>query len=301
MTTNWTINCWVQERNILTLSNFSTGTTHILLTVSGHSELSAKYVVPSSGTLQIDLSDLVRVYTSGSFTVTEQGGSGSWTATLPWTTKGLIDPAKTLIPSTEITSAGATIAPPSFMLYGGFGDIISEAYLDDYTLWTVTGAASFISGSNGRRIQSIGDFAITKGNASRRSYVDNMAGFHHACIDVALVEWVSLTGIVRRHYFEVVKQTVEATDIVGLQTIDNQYDERKGRRDGFTLRIGNLSRYDFWYYADILTSSKVKVSFNGTDWRQVQVTSKNAEIPNNDEGAFNVLEIALNYKQYDTI
>lgn len=303
MTINWTTNCWIQERNILTISGFSTGTTHILFEVSGHSELTSKFVIPSSGLLQIDLSDLVRMYASGAFKVTEQGGSSPASSTIPWTQVGLIDPTKALIPSTEIESAGATIAPPSRMLYGGFGDIIAEALLDDVTLWTLTGSAIFESGSNGRRIQAIGNFSLSKGANARRCYVDTSSGSagSHACVEMALVEWVSLTGIVRRHYFEVVKQTATATDTVSLETIDNQFDEHKGRLDGFTLRLGGLSRYDFWYYADVITSSQVKISFDGTNWRQVQVTTKSAEIPNNDEGAFNSLEIAVNYKQYDTI
>ena len=66
MTVNWNTNIWKQQRNILTLSNFSAGTEYIELTVAGHSELTAKYVVPTSGVLQIDLSDLVRMYASGS-------------------------------------------------------------------------------------------------------------------------------------------------------------------------------------------------------------------------------------------
>lgn len=303
MTTNWTTNVYTQERNILTLSNFSTGTTHILLTVAGHSELVANYAIPSSGVLQIDLSSLVRLYSSGTFTVTEQGGQTQATSTRPWTQVGLIDPTKALVPSTEITSAGAILAPPSRMIYGGFGDIICEARFDDHTLWTLSGSALFVSGTNGRQIKCIGDFSLTKGSASRQCYVDiSFTGSGgRACTELALVRWTSFTGIQRQHYFQVVKQIVDAIDIVGLETIDGQYDEHKGRREGFSLRLDELSRYDFWYYADILTSSKVEVSFDGTNWRQVQVTSKSAEIPNNDEGAFNMLEIALNYKQYDTI
>lgn len=300
MNANWTINVYTQERNILTLSNFSTGTTSILLTVAGHSELVANYAIPSSGVLQIDLSSLVRLYQSGSFTAKEQGGSGSASQTLLWSQAGLINPRKALVPSTEITSAGAVIAPPSRMLYCGFGDIICEAFFDDESLWSLSGAAIFVSGTDGRKIQCIGNFTLSKGNISRQGYVDAFPS-GSTCVDAALVRWTSFTGIQRQHYFEVVKQTANAIDIVGLQTIDGQYDEHKGRRDGFTLRLGELSRYDFWYYADIITSSKVEVSFDGTNWRQVQVTSKSAEMPNNDEGAFNSLEIEVNYKQYDTI
>ena len=86
-----------------------------------------------------------------------------------------------------------------------------------------------------------------------------------------------------------------------IDTINNEYDERKGRRDGFTLKLEGLSRYDMWYYGDILTSSKVRVSFDGTTWRQVQVTGKAIKLPMSDEGALNVLEIPVNYRHYDTL
>jgi hypothetical protein len=117
----------------------------------------------------------------------------------------------------------------------------------------------------------------------------------------AAVEWTSFSGVTRRHTFEVVKQTSEPINEVQIETINNEYDERKGRRDGFTLKLEGLSRYDMWYYGDILTSSKVRVSLDGTTWRQVQVTGKAIELPTSDEGALNVLEIPVNYRHYDTL
>lgn len=312
MTVNWTINCWAQQRNILTLSNFSTGTEYIELTVAGHSELTAKYVVPTSGTLQIDLSDLVRMYTSGSWTATERGGQSSASTTMPWTRSGLISPTSVLIPETELSrDAGMKllISPPSVMLKqigsGSGAQTLFEMYSKDgYDF--ATGRVKMLPSENTLNFAS----RIAIETAATAIELWHLTDSSHAHINLqelecghvyAAVEWTSFSGRTRRHTFEVVKQTSEPINEVQIDTINNEYDERKGRRDGFVLKLEGLSRYDMWYYGDILTSSKVRVSFDGTTWRQVQVTGKAIELPMSDEGALNVLEIPVNYRHYDTL
>ena len=297
MTVNWTINCWAQQRNILTLSNFSSGTEYIELTVAGHSELTAKYVVPTSGTLQIDLSDLVRMYASGSWTATERGGQSETSTTMPWTRSGLISPTSVLIPDTDVKARGFLVSPPSRMYHAGL-DIWCETYFtNSYQIWQLSGAAIFQE--NGRRIACIGNFSMTDAASMKVCRVEEMA---NDCREMVNVQWRSFTGATRRHAFEVIKETIETTDAVQLQTMTDGYEEMKGRRDGFAIRIDGLDRYDMWYYGDIVTSGDVQVSFdNGTTWERVQVTTKNIELPNSDDGAFGVLEIAVNYKHYDTL
>lgn len=51
-----------------------------------------------------------------------------------------------------------------------------------------------------------------------------------------------------------------------------------------------------------MTSSFVAVSFDdGTTSYRAEVTTKNIELPANDEGALGSLEITLNYSRYDTL
>ena len=312
MTVNWTINCWVQQRNILTLSNFSSGTEYIELTVTGHSELTAKYVVPTSGVLQIDLSDLVRTYESGTFTVTERVGSSSrQSLSRTWSRSGLIKPESVLIPETEQTNRALKllVTPPSVMLKqigSGTGtQTLFEMYGKDGYLFT-TGRVVMMPSENTLRFAR--QIAIEP--AATTIELWHLADILCEHINLrelecghvyAAVEWTSFSGVTRRHTFEVVKQTSEPINEVQIETINNEYDERKGRRDGFTLKLEGLSRYDMWYYGDILTSSKVRVSLDGTIWRQVQVTGKAIELPTSDEGALNVLEIPVNYRHYDTL
>ena len=117
----------------------------------------------------------------------------------------------------------------------------------------------------------------------------------------AEVEWVSFTGQTRRHVFEVVKLTEETTNEVSLETLTNEYDVRKDRRVSFSLRLEGLTAYDYWYYSDLVTSSSVKVSLSGTNYRQVQVTAKKSTTPETSAGKPLTLEIPINYVIYDTL
>lgn len=117
----------------------------------------------------------------------------------------------------------------------------------------------------------------------------------------AAVEWISQFGVTRRHIFEVVKQTAAVDGVVSMETIDNGWDERKGSVHGCTLRLDELSRYDYWYYADLILADTAKITFDGVNWYTLQVTAKNYTLPNSDSGQLSTLEIPINYCRYDTI
>ena len=122
------------------------------------------------------------------------------------------------------------------------------------------------------------------------------------CKQYAAVEWVSSFGVLRRHIFEVIKQTGNANDVVSLETVGNDWNEHKGQLCGCALRLESLSRYDYWYYADLILSDKAKITFDGSNWYTLQVTAKGYTLPDgNDSGKLNTLEIPVNYCKYDTI
>lgn len=117
----------------------------------------------------------------------------------------------------------------------------------------------------------------------------------------AAVRWVSATGVVRVHTFEVRDLTQTADETVSLETADGTYSQLRNRRDSFNLCIDNLNAYDYWYYADIINSQSVKVSFDGDNWRNVAVTTKSATIPNANSGKLSNLEINVNWREYDEV
>lgn len=293
---------WAQERNFLYVSRLQTGSTHVLVEVVGHSELSAKYAIPPSRSVDVDITDVVRMYETGTFKVSELSGDTVVEEQTPdpWLRAGLINPAKVLIPDHDLqdTGGGALVIPPNkILLHPDYNRVLAECYFAQPN-WQVTGDAEF--DSNLRKLEISGDFMLaTRGFTATKSYWPEYAD---ACTPLAFLTWRSLTGATRIHVFKVVQQATEAVDELDMLTADNSYDIRKGRKDSVTLRLDGLNRYDLWYYGDVVTSSFVMVSFDdGSTAYRAEVTTKNIELPANDEGALGSLEITLNYSRYDTL
>ena len=293
---------WAQERNFLYVSRLQAGSTHVLVEVVGHSELSAKYAIPPSRSVDVDITDVVRMYEKGTFKVSELSGDTVVEEQTPdtWLRAGLINPAKKLIPDHDLQDAegGAPVIPPNkILLHPDYDRVLAECCFAQPN-WQANGDAEF--DENLRKLEITGDFMLaTRGFTATKSYWPEYAD---ACTPLAFLSWVSFTGVTRIHLFKVVQQATEAVDEVEMLTADNSYDIRKGRRDSVTLRLDGLNRYDLWYYGDVVTSSFVAVSFkDGTKSYRAEVTTKKIELPANDEGALGSLEITLNYSRYDSL
>jgi len=294
---------WAQERNFLYVSSLQAGSTHVLVEVVGHSELSAKYAIPPSRAVDVDVTDVVRMYETGTFKVSELSGDTVVEEQTPdsWLRAGLINPTKVLIPDHDLQDAGggALIVPPNKILVDTEDpSCIAECYFSEPNNWLATGDAAL--DDEKRNITITGDFLLaTRGFTATKSYWPEYAD---VCTPLAFLTWRSFTGAMRIHVFKVVQQATEAVDEVEMLTADNSYDIRKGRRDSVTLRLDGLNRYDLWYYGDVVTSSFVGVSFEaGTKSYRAEVTTKKIELPANDEGALGSLEITLNYSRYDSL
>lgn len=321
MTAQWNKYVYTQERSILTLSDYDANTATIKLVSTNPYMISAKYVIPiSRAALKIDLSDIVRVvesggYTGGSFNIIELDSDGeelhSYENT--YTIIGRINPAtyfRTLPPDDMAETFELAISAPSVMYkrLGNNADPIRFELASGY------GGYQF---STGRvKFPPLADEPIEFARAIEiPSGADSVEFWHlndvmHCRYPLkelecgkryAEVEWVSFTGQTRRHVFEVVKLTEETTNEVSLEMITNEYDVRKDRRVSFSLRLDGLTAYDYWYYSDLVTSSSVKVSLSGTNYRQVQVTAKKSTIPETSAGKPLTLEIPINYVRYDTL
>lgn len=293
---------WAQERNFLYVSSLLSTSTHVLVEVVGHSELSAKYAIPPSHSVDVDITDVVRMYETGTFKVSELSGDTVVEEQTPdsWLRAGLINPTKVLIPDHDLQDAGggAPVIPPNkILLHPDYNRVLAECCFAQPN-WQVTGDAEL--DANRRKLEISGNFMLaTTGFTAAKSYSPDYA---EKCTQLAFLYWVSFTGATRVHVFKVVQQATEAVDEVEMLTADNSYDIRKGRLDSVTLRLDGLNRYDLWYYGDVVTSSFVVVSFDdGTTSYRAEVTTKKIELPANDEGALGSLEITLNYSRYDSL
>lgn len=304
MTISFATEIWAQERNIMRVSGFSVQTAYVQLVCNTAplSGMVAKYVRPETGALEIDLSDVVRLIKNGNVSVSERTAAGAIigsATTKSWERAGLINPESVQIPDNPLRAYGALIVPPDKLIdtigYDMQDTLIVCEFFGTAGTWNCAGATM---ATTKRYIGQIsGDFTLTDGTHTHAYKIQA----REACKQYADVRWVSFSGIERVHTFEVINCTTETIDAVQLENLRNFYDIRKGRQDSFKLRLEELSRYDFWYYADMITSSKVEISLDGTNWRQVQVVTKSVQIPDNDEGKPNTLEIEINYRKYDTL
>ena len=117
----------------------------------------------------------------------------------------------------------------------------------------------------------------------------------------AAVEWISRAGKKKRHTLEVTRVTYSTDGATEFQSALG-FDVMKGQAVGFTLRLQGLTRYDYWYYCDIITSNDVRVALaeadaDFCDETRVQVVTSKAVVPDG-AGAYD-LEIEVKYKRYD--
>ena len=120
-------------------------------------------------------------------------------------------------------------------------------------------------------------------------------------VTYADVRWISATGHERIATMELREHTVAVGDKLNIDSADGEYDERKGREDNMVLRLQGLTQYDIWYYGDIVTSSSVEISLDGSTWRTVRVTSKDVTIPDGNGGELQELKVSITYADYDAV
>ena len=305
---------WSAERQIINLERVSGSVSEVTLkkrrqgvTPFRYDEL-ATYKLDSSGKCAIDITELVRVYgvyqsdvDYTSLYITLEYGDGE---ALGWyfIIAGLINPAGVYIPA--FTMPDALIVPPERILYAGITDIICEFYPAVTTglTWTLDGGATWIE--TNRLINAINDFTLLRVKSGQTT-IARKSTFQTTTIDACkspavAVRWVSFTGVQRVHHFMLRKPTIASAENYQLLTLDNSYNETKGRVDSFDLYLDDLLPYDLWYYADVITSSKVEVSMDGQTWKQVQVTTKNVTIPTGTIGN-GKLEMTVNWRKYDAV
>lgn len=246
--------------------------------------------------IDIDITDYIRTYPNVTYLYFADGeNEEDVILSLPVQVVGLINPANVIIPEHATT---ATIVPPSLFYLPQDQTLLSLIDLEVYAASGVLGLSGDADlALNERTIGQISGMFTLAHNGSTKKYIPRDI----PCGLAAFVKWVSFTGVTRCSLIPAIKQTISAADGFSLLSLTNEYNEIKGRVDGFSLRLDGLCAYDLWYYADIITSSKVQVSFDGEEWTQVQITDSSITIPDGEANENGKLEIKLNYKKYDAV
>lgn len=292
------VSYWKQEKLILVSGGAGAGgEQHLWTSLQGsYASPIAVYTPDSDYYCYIDMTEYVRAY--GDCTIYIKDSPNGQAASIILTVQGLIDPASVIIPY-HYGNTYSYIIPPYYMIAPETGKslIAENCKTGSSSGASVTGNATI--STNRRYITITGDFAykaVSYGDARPYKLNPRLCGMQYA-----YVRWQSFTGVTRLHLFEVSKPTMAADDSYNLIPMDNEYVEIKGRVDGMTLRLRDLSAYDLWYYADVITSSKVEISLDGTNYTQVQVTTKNISFPDGETKTSGKLEIAINWKRYDAV
>ena len=298
------VNAWSQERLIIELKGTFTGTVKMWTTLHGSANAPiAEYTGAATDGVdllaRVDLTDYVRTYGSQTFTVYFRYviSGTTYTKNIAITTKGRINPEGVIIPNQRLAAYGALIVPPSKIYFPDDQDAVEYLSAEFYATsgaWTVAGLATLEN--TGVIDNMTGSFSVN-GNGASMSFVPRFID----CGDSVLVRWVSFKGATRCHVLPARKATISTADAFSLLPIDNEFVNIKGRADGFTLAMDGLNQYDLWYYADMITSSKVEVSIdNGATWDRVEITDKSITLPDG-ERMDGKLEIQVNWKRYDAV
>lgn len=269
--------------------------------LQGGSNFTVSYVVDDSNdTIDIDITDVVRAYPSGEFTVKQYDDHGVLiddSVSIDWTTGGLTDPARDFIPELtyEVGVAGA-VALPSMILAGG--EVVFEVIRGNFHYRALVNG-SIVNISN-NTIPQNATRIVVRGYMSAVIYSAQLQE-QDECKDYVQLRWVSRYGNVKQFTWERRDMKEATDDTLRLMDINTPFNVHKGLMRSLTARLGNLTAYDHWYYADIVTSDKVEMLMPDNVWRQVEVTTKDTTTPNTDNGEPKELEIDINYAAYDTI
>lgn len=257
-------------------------------------DVTLKSVTDASGNVMIDLTDLFAIYQIGdSGSVRFNTGEYTPVVSVSFEIKGDLSPNSMIIPTNGEIGIYAPIIAPTCFLQGMFGIkpqfvlSVGQSELDYVELvGNIQTTNSFQPNSlqavsvSGERIAFLhkedGEVICSRTINIRepqcgRSY--------------AMVQWVSSTGLIKRHAFEVRDVETSVSDSVSLQNNYGGFRELKGMRKGLRLHLPKLTAYDYWYYSDIITSSDVRVAVSkndadfGEDTR-VKVVTNSVTIPN---------------------
>lgn len=285
----------------VTLRSIADGTGNVMLDIS---DILASYEIGASGSI---------AFNTGEFTPTERIG---------FEIKGDLSPASMIIPNNGKISEYAPIIAPTYYLHGLWG---MDTQFVLYIPQGVAGVLDFVTFVGGfpiaRRFDPGALVGVNVQQGQRIAfYYKEYSEDEEYNVDIcsrsinirtpqcgrryAMVQWVSAFGLIKRHTFEVRDVETSVSDSVALQNNFGGFRELKGTRKGLRLHLSQLSAYDYWYYADIITSSDVRVAVSeidadfGEDTR-VKVTTKSVTIPNGASVADFDVDVIL--KDYDII
>lgn len=265
------------------------------------------------GFLTIDVTELLQLHPQDDIVLTYV--SEEVIATISWTEGGLINPHHLAIPinaeSEDIEAVGldGVVLPPSTILqdFGIPSAVEFQGSMGgDITFTARTQTVGHVAQSTTMPVGCKKFVAQYDGEQGSAFVVRNMKPLQCGKI-YAAVQWVSRCGAVKRATWEVAKIAGTTDSSTALMELSNGYHILKAHTQGFTLKLDNLNPYDFWYYADICTSSDVRVALHTTEYANDTIIEDNRVLVNTesyvvaDGNTTAALEIDVTFKHYATL
>lgn len=267
-----------------------------------------QYATDTIGALTIDLSDYFRTLNIGD-SASVSVNYNEDTINISANVLGLVDPLGMIIPPTHNGLGSLLIAPPTtwYMPLFGLDDLIEfyrshsfagYTYIEYkrggfYNVPLVKGLQNFAFKTDDTQIK----LKETETNIVRKyERLPLLCGRKYAA-----VEWISRAGMVKRNTWEFVQVTEAVNEKTDYQTHFG-YKQTKGQETSFVLRLSGLTRYDLWYYSDIILSNDVRVAVSEQDAdfgdeTRIEVVTNKVEIP--DANGTYRLDIEIKFKKYD--
>ena len=126
-------------------------------------------------------------------------------------------------------------------------------------------------------------------------YADN-------CTELVMVAWTSQTGARRQHLFVLSELMLNADESTQLIAEHDGYKVVKNVSNGLKIRLDGLTPYSYWYYADMIMASDLKVGVAPlwtSGFQDAYCIDNNKSVAQYQKGLM-TFEATIKYKHYDS-
>lgn len=309
---------WKQERIILRGAGQGFAPLYIWTNLHGSQAQPLARYEQAGGFTYADITDYVRAYPNVSkIYYTDDLSDPQDFVELAVHVQGLINPANDIIPfnceavATQDPLAqgapdltGLLVTPPRMILQPITGEYVNceTRIKNGYSQRYSVSPSDVIFDEQGSTIEipsTATGFGIWDDVEQLKAF-DYVVTPRNSELNYVTLDWVSRYGVVKAAVWEMKNLKYATGETVNIESLNNEYDTRKGVEISFTAQLEGLTAYDYWYYADIINSSRVSARINGVT-RNVSVDTKDVTIPNTSSGEFKTLEITIKLAKFDAI
>lgn len=191
------------------------------------------------------------------------------------------------------------IEPPVDVAHG-FTFESNYTMIDSTATWTGPGAPSNSLANDHQCKPDMDAFTLTTTAGETKTWTVQRSGY---CDDILEVKWMSLTGVMRHHYFPIVSFIRGNGDEVEVETHYDGYDLRKGNFTAVRCRLTGLTAWGYYYYMDLINASRLEAVVFGNGYITgdgscaAAVKAESMETPTGP--GFFMFEFVCNLKQFE--